>query len=48
VLLDFKVAKNAMGWYTVQCKMLLFCVKLIVIESHNFELACLKKIKTNI
>jgi len=32
-----------MGWYTGQCKMLLFCVKIIVKETHNFELAGLKK-----
>jgi len=34
-----------MGWCTAQWKMLLFCVKIIVIESHKFELACLKKKK---
>jgi len=35
--------EKAMGWYTGQCKMLLFCVKIIVKETHNFELAGLKK-----
>jgi len=40
ILWDFKVV---MGWCTTQCKMLLFCVKTIVKESHNFELAHLKK-----
>jgi len=35
--------KNAMGLCTTQCKMLLFCVKTIVIESFNSELAHLKK-----
>jgi len=34
--------EKVMGWCTAQCKMLLFCVKTIVKESHNFELACLK------
>jgi len=34
-----------MGWYTAQCKILLFCAKTIVKESHNFELAGLKKKK---
>jgi len=28
-----------MGWCTAQYKLLLFCVKTIVKESHNFELA---------
>ena len=37
--------KKVMGWCTVQRKMLLFCAKTIVKESHNFELACLKKKK---
>ena len=32
-----------MGWCTAQWKMLLFCVKTIVKESHKFELARLKK-----
>jgi len=32
-----------MGCCTAQCKMLLFCVKTIVKESHSFELAHLKK-----
>jgi len=31
--------------YTAQCKMLLFYAKTIVKESHNFELAHLKKKK---
>ena len=35
--------KNAMGLCTTQCKMLLFCVKTIVIESFNSELAQPKK-----
>ena len=34
-----------MGWRTAQWKMLLFCAKIIVKESHKFELACLKKKK---
>ena len=34
-----------MGWCTAQCKMLLFCVKTIVKESHKFELARLRKKK---
>ena len=34
-----------MGWCTAQWKMLLFCVKNIVKESHKFELAHLKKKK---
>ena len=34
-----------MGWYTAQCKMLLFCVKTVVKVSHNFDLACLKNKK---
>jgi len=34
-----------MGWCTVQCKMLLFCVKTIMKESWNFELSHLKKKK---
>ena len=34
-----------MGWCTAQCRMILFCVKTIVKELHNFELACLKKKK---
>jgi len=33
------------GWCAAQCKMLLFCVKTIMKESCNFELACLKKKK---
>ena len=37
--------KKAMGWCTAQWKMLLFCVKTIVKESHKFELARLKKKK---
>ena len=28
-----------MGWCTAQCKMLLFCAKMIVKESRNYELA---------
>ena len=34
-----------MGWYTLQYKMLLFCVKPIVKDSRNFELVCLNKKK---
>jgi len=34
--------KKAMGWCTAQRKMLLFCAKTIVKESHKFELAHLK------
>ena len=34
-----------MGWCTAQWKMLLFCAKTIVKESHKFELARLKKKK---
>ena len=34
-----------MGWCTAQCKMLLFCVKTILKESHKFELARLRKKK---
>ena len=37
--------KKAMGWCTVQWKMLLFCAKTIVKESRKFELAHLKKKK---
>ena len=32
-----------MGWCTVQWKMLLFCVKIIVKESHKIELAILSE-----
>jgi len=32
---------KAMGWCTAQCKMLQFCVKIIVKESRNFELLSL-------
>ena len=34
-----------MSWCTAQWKMLLFCAKTIMKESHKFELACLKKKK---
>jgi len=34
-----------MGWCTAQWKMLLFCTKTIMKESHKFELAHLKKKK---
>jgi len=37
--------KKVMGWCTTQWKMLLFCAKAIVKESHKFELARLKKKK---
>jgi len=37
--------QKAMGWCTAQWKMLLFCVKTIMKESHKFELARLKKKK---
>jgi len=29
--------EKAMGWYTAQCKMLLFCAKTIMIESPAFK-----------
>jgi len=32
-----------MGWFTAQYEMLLFCVKTVMKESRNFELAHLKK-----
>jgi len=32
-----------MGSPTAQCKILLFCLNIILKESHNYELACLKK-----
>jgi len=35
--------EKAMGWCTAQCKMLLFCAKIIVKESRKFELARLKE-----
>jgi len=35
--------ENAMDWSNALCEMMLFCVKSIVKESHNFELTCLKK-----
>jgi len=31
--------EKVMGWFTNQCKMLLFCKKTVMKESHNFELA---------
>ena len=37
--------KKAMGWYTTQWKMLLFCANTVVKESGKFELARLKKKK---
>ena len=37
--------EKVMGWCTAQCNMLLFCMKTIMKESYNFELACLKKKK---
>ena len=36
---------KVMDLYIAQCKMLLFYAKTTVTESHNFELACLKKKK---
>ena len=36
-----------MGWCTAQWKILLFCAKTIMKESHKFELARLKKKKKN-
>jgi len=35
--------EKAMGSPTAQCKILLFCLNIILKESHNYELACLKK-----
>ena len=43
--MSFQRLEKAMGWYTAQCKMLLFCVKTVVKVSHNFDLACLKNKK---
>ena len=40
-----QIWKKVMGWCTAQWKMLLFCAKTIVKESHKFELAGLKKKK---
>ena len=40
---DFKLVKKVMSWCTAQWKMLLFCAKTIMKESHKFELARLKK-----
>jgi len=40
-----RLLERVMGWCTAQCKMLLFCAKTIVKESHNFEIACLQKKK---
>ena len=37
--------KKAMGWYTAQWLMLLFYAKIIMKESHKFELAHLKEKK---
>jgi len=37
--------EKMMGWCTAQCKMLLFCVKAVVKESHDFELAHLRRRK---
>ena len=42
---DFKPGKKVMGWCTAQWKMLLFCAKTIVKDSHKFEIARLKKKK---
>ena len=44
-LVRLQICEKAMGWCTGPCKILLFCVKTIVEESRNFELACLKKKK---
>ena len=44
-LMWLRTWKKAMGWCTAQWKMLLFCAKSVVKESHKFELACLKKKK---
>ena len=35
--------EKTMGLCTAQCKMLLFCVKTVVKELHDFEVARLKK-----
>ena len=40
-----QTCERVLGWCTGQCKMLPFCVKTIVKESHNLELARLKKKK---
>jgi len=45
-LVTLQSCEKATGWCTAQCKMLLFCAKTIVKESHSFELARLKKKKT--
>jgi len=42
-LVRLQTCKKAMGWCTAQWKMLLFCAKTIVKESHKLELAHLKK-----
>jgi len=44
-LVRLQTCKKAMGWYTAQWKMLLFCAKSIMKESRKFELARLKKKK---
>ena len=44
-LMSLQSCENAIGWCTLQCEMLLFCVKNIMRESCNFELAHLKKKK---
>jgi len=40
---DFEAVKKSNGRCTAQWKILLFCAKTIVKESHKFELARLKK-----
>jgi len=45
LLVRLQSCEKAMGWYTAQCKVLLFCVKISRKESSNFELAHLKKKK---
>ena len=44
-LVRLQTWKKAMGWCTAQWKMLPFCAKTILKESHKFEIACLKKKK---
>ena len=43
-LVRLQTWKKALGWCTTQWKMLLFCAKSIVKESHKFDLARLKSI----
>jgi len=45
-LIRLQNCEKAMGWCTAEYEMRLFCAKTIAKESHNFELARLKKTKT--